>query len=631
MPRRSVCGRPAWQSEAVADNTVPDAREVRGLPGWARELLGVAVAVAVAIAVVAVVAASARSELLFRDADSLVTTLVIHSLAAVQPQDWAMSSVLFLPEIAMLRLLSLLGLGTNGTLALAGVVNVVALYGALRVAAGSVARARAPIAGALTGLGGFALFAASESSPSRDALELASLLTTTTYYSATVIGAVLAIGLVRRALDRGTSARAPRASGVTTRGSATAEATQRDPRTSHTAADPASGVTTRGNPAAEATQRDPRTSRRVPWAAVGGIAAVAAASVLTNPLFAAWVTVPVALVLGVVAVRERVALWLAGALIAGSLVGYVGRMPLDLVLGQTQLIANTGAGYIDPAQWLASLQYYGALLAERWSATWGAASVVAVVVLWSWSVAATILLARRRDGADAAGGSARPTDGERRAVGAAFVAACGWVVPLLVVVGAIALGTHAARYLQPVVFAPLLGLVVLPELLWRPAPDAVASSTTPEPTRARRAGGWGAVLAAGAAAVALVAAVGIGVPRISAAAHAPDTDLACVVDWTEQSGRTGAGQFWTIRLPKTHLADPRALVQVDHRLRGYAWLVNRDDFAVGEVSFLVTDAQSPPFELPGGASIQDAELISCGRYTIADFGSSTLRLGPQRS
>jgi hypothetical protein len=567
--------RQAWQSEAVADDTVPDAREVRGLPGWAREALGLAAAVAVGIAVVAVVAASARSELLFRDADSLATTLVIHSLAVGQPQDWAMSSVLFLPEIAVLRLLSLLGLGTNGTLALAGVVNVVALYGALRVAAGSVATTRAPIAGALAALGGFALLAAAESSPSRDALELASLLTTTTYYSATVIAVVLAVGLARRGLDR--SARA-----------------------------------------AEATQSDSRTSGRKPWAAVVGLGVVAAASVLTNPLFAAWVTVPVALVLGViaarerVAVRERVALWLAGALVVGSLVGYVGRMPLDLLLGQTQLIANTGAGYIDPSQWLASLEYYGALLAERWSAPWGAASVVAVLVLWAWCVAAGVLLARRRE------------------VGAAFVAACGWVVPLLVVVGAIALGTHAARYLQPMVFAPLLGLVVLPQLLWRRAP-AVAASKTPAPTRARRQGGWGAGLAAGAAALALVAAVAIGVPRIVVAAHAPDPDLACVVDWAEQSGRTGAGQFWTIRLPKTHLADPRALVQVDHRLRGYAWLVNRDDFAVGEVSFLVTDAQSPAFDLPDGASIQDAELISCGRYTIADFGDSALRLGPQRS
>lgn len=540
----------------MAEKTAPGARATRGLPRWARELLGALTAVAIGIAVVTAVAASARSELLFRDGDSLVTTLVVRSIALGQPQDWALSTVLFLPETAMLGLLTTLGLGVDGTLALAGVVNVVALYGALRVAAGSVVRARAPIAGALLALGAFALLAASETSPSRDALELASLLTTTTYYSATVVGVVLAVGLARRALDR-----AP------VRGTA--------------------GATT-----------------TVPWFAVVALGLVAAASVLTNPLFAAWATVPLGLVLGVVAVRRREALWLVGALVVGSAVGFVGRMPL------AHLIANTGAGYIDPAQWPASLEYYGLLLAERWSAPWGAASVLAVVGMWGWSIAATMLLARRRD------------------VGAAVVAACGWVLPLLVTVGAIAVGTHAARYLQPAVFAPLLGLVVLPTVLLS---RALGRAAAERPEAAESAGRRWAVVAVGGAALLLAVSALIGIPRIGSAANAPDADLACVVDWSEQSGRTGAGQFWTVRLPKTHLADPRGLVQVDHRLRGYAWLVNRDDFAVGEVSFLVIDAQSPAFDLPAGLSMADAELIACGRYTIADFGRATLPLGPQRS
>ncbi|GAA5200957.1 hypothetical protein [Microbacterium jejuense] len=506
------------------------------VPRWTRELLGWAVAAAVAITAVAVVAASPRSELLFRDGDSLVTTLVVHSLAIGQPQDWAMSSVLFLPEIAVLWMLSLLGLGINGTLALAGVVNVLALYGALRVAAGS-ARTRAPIAGALLALAGFALLAATEGSPSRDALELASLLTTTTYYSATVVAVVLAVGLARRALDR--------------------------PDVS------------RGTPAARGL--------------VAALALVAAASVLTNPLFAAWATVPLGAVLVIVALRRPDAWWPAGALVAGSVIGYLARMPL------AHLIANTGAGYIDPSQWLASLDYYGALLADRWREPWGAASILLLVLLWAWSIVATVLLARRGTS------------------GAAVVAACGWVIPLLVIVGAVALGTHAARYLQPAVFAPLLALTVVPGLL----PDRIPVTRL--------------MPAVGAAALALVAAVGLGIPSLVTAATSPDTDLDCVVRWAEQSGRTGAGQFWTVRLPKTHLADPRGLVQVDHQLRGYAWLVNRDDFAVGEVTFLVMDAQSPAFELPAGVSPSDAELTSCGRYTIADFGDLLLPIGPQRS
>jgi|GEM_PF-742033 len=527
----------SWESVAVAEQSPNPLRGEPALPRRAREVLGVLAAVAIAIAVVAAVAASARSELLFRDGDSLVTTLIVRSLAVGQPQDWALSSVLFLPETAVLGLLTLLGLGITGTLALAGVVNIVALYAALRVAAGSTTRARAPIAGALLAVSGFAVLAASETSPSRDALELASLLTTTTYYSATVVGVVLAVGLARRGLDR---------------------------------------VADGGSDA-------------FPWGGVVGVGLVAAASVLTNPLFAVWATVPLSVVLGVVAIRRRAALWLIAGLVAGTAVGFACRMPL------AHLIANTGAGYFDPSRWLFSLEYYAVLLAERWNAPWGAASVVFAALLWGWCVAATALLARRRE------------------VGAAVVAACGWAMPLLVVVGAILAGTHAARYLQPAVFAPLAGLAVLPSLL-----PAALPRVRP-------------LVAVGAVAVALTAAVGLGVPRIAVAANAPDADLACVLGWAEQSGRTGAGQFWTVRLPKTHLADPRGLVQVDHRLRGYAWLVNREDFGVGEVSFLVLDEQSPAFVLPGGRSMADAELIPCGRYTIADFGSQPLPIGPQRS
>lgn len=538
---------------------LPDsAAERESLPRWAREVLGVAVAIAVGIAVVAV-AASARSELLFRDGDSLVTTLIVRSIAAGQPQDWALSTVLFLPETAVLAVLSLFGLGVNGTLAVAGVVNVVGLYGALRVAAGRVGPNRMPVTGALLALGAFGLVAVSESSPSRDALELASLLTTTTYYSATVIAVVLVIGLARRALD---------------------------------GPDLRSGVGTRGNPGSESAEPDPRARDAAPWGVVVGIGLVAAASVVTNPMFAVWATVPLGVVLAVVAAwrRSAVALWLVGALVGGTAIGFVGRMPL------ARLIANTGAGYADLSRWLESLDYYGALLGERWNAPWGAASVVFVVGLWTWSVVATVLLTRRRE------------------VGAAVVAACGCVMPLLVVIGAIALGTHAARYLQPVVFAPVLGLVVLPMLL-------------PARTVARS----GAVLAVCASAVGLVIAAAVGIPRITVAASAPDADLACVVDWVDGSGRTGGGQFWTVRLPKTHLADPAALVQVDHQLRGYAWLVNRDDFTVGEVSFLVMDAQSPPFDLPGDTEMQDAETVACGRYTIFDFGDPQLPIGPLRS
>ena len=510
-----------------ADDEAPSARR------WAREAVGLAAAIAIAVVTVAIVASTPRSEVLFRDGDSLVTTLVVRSLVSGQPQDWAMSSVLFLPEIAALAVLSALGLGVTGTLAVAAVVNLVALYGALRVVAGRAARSSAPIAGALLGLTAFAVLAVTETSADRDALETASLLLTTTYYSATVIGVLLAVGVARRALG-------------------------------------------------------PARGRAALWLLAG----VAAASVLTNPIFVAWATIPLALVLGVVgfARRRPDAGWVVVALVGGSVVGFVARMPLS------GLIANTGAGYAEPSRWLESLAYYAGLVADRWGSPLGAAAMILGVALWGWCIVATVLLARGSE------------------VGALVVAACGWVMPLLVVAGAIVLGTHAARYLQPIAFAPVLGLVVLPGLVRRETPGRVGPGVL-------------AVAAAGA----LVVAGVFGIPRIAAAASAPDADLDCVVSWTDASGRTGAGQFWTVRLPKVHLADVRRLVQVDHELRGYAWLVNRDDFAVGEVSFLVLDATTVPFALPGGATLDDAELIGCGRYTIADFGERTLPLGPQRS
>lgn len=504
------------------------------LPVWARESMGIAGAAAVAIATAAIVASGPRAELLLRDGDSLVTTLIVRSVASGRPQDWAMSSVLFLPETAILGLLSLVGLGVGGTLLLAGVVNLVALYGALRLAAGARRPGAAPVAGALIALAVFALSAITDASADRDALELASLTLTTTYYSATVIAAVVAVGLARRGLD---------------------------------------------------------ASRR--YLHAGVLAGVAAASVLTNPLFAAWVSVPLAVVLIVVAViagagAQRAARILLLALLAGSAVGFAARIPLG------RLIANTGAGYADPSRLLESVAYYGALAAARLAEPAGAVAALIGAALWVWCAAASVVLARRGR------------------LGAAVVAASGWLIPLVVVAGAIVLGTHAARYLQPMAFAPLLGLVVLPEFVrprWQLAPAVVA----------------------GASAIALFLAAVVGIPPLVLAANAPDADLACVVEWTDASGRTGAGQFWTVRLPKAHVADPRSLVQVDHTLNGYAWLVNRDDFAVGEVTFLVLDDASAPFSLPGGQSADAASSVDCGRYTILDFGDQALPLGPQHS
>lgn len=497
---------------------------VRELAGWGGTVL-------IAIATVAQTASSARAELLFRDGDSVVVAMLVRSLVEGERFDWIMSSVLFLPEAVVFGVIWALGrlvsAEIDAVIVANAVVNLVALYGALRFSAGRRRADRAPVAWSLIGLAAFCLVTVTETSASRDALELASLLSTTTYYSATVIAAVLSVGVIRRAFDR------------------------------------------------------VEVGRMLPLS----LGLIAAISTLSNPLYAAWATVPLGAILAVAAVypaSRRPALVLLGWLIGGTAAGLICRIPLSA------WIANSGAGYVDPERWPESLRYYGELLADRVTSPLGVLGTAVVVALLVFAVH---LALRARD------------------IGSRVVATSAFALPLLVAIGAVALGTHAARYLEPVVFAPMLALVASPSALRMP-PRAVISST---------------------AAVASVLVIGgaLSIPRVIATTTRPNADLACVTDWVDASGRTGAGQFWTVRLPKLHLDDPSQLVQVDHQLNAYAWLVNRADFTAGEVTFLVEDAQSTAWAL--GANAIPTEIIGCGQYTIYDFSLTPLPLGPPRS
>ncbi|OAN34053.1 hypothetical protein [Microbacterium sp. H83] len=496
---------------------------------WVRELAGWTLAAAVALATAASVASSARAELLFRDGDSLIVAMLSRSVLAGEPFDWALSSVLFLPETALFTALdALLPLDANGLLALSAVVNQLALFGAIRLAAGPVREGRSPIAWSVAAILAFGVIAATETSSSRDALELASLQLTTTYYSATVVAVVLMIGILRRSVDS-------------------------------------------------------RARLRLP---VIASAALAAVSTLTNPLFAAWAVAPLSLVLLVLGLRTAALrvrfLVLTGALLGGAAIGAVARIPL------AAWIANTGAGYAQPSRWRESLSYHGDLVIERLQSPLGLASALVIAALLGLAVLRTVRAA---------------SEAER------LVAVVAWVTPLIVLVGAVALGTHAARYLQPLVLLPVLALV-----------SSLRTARLSAPLRRTFA----------AIAAVLLVAVGIlGIPRLAAAATVPDPDLDCVTAWIDGSGRIGAGQFWTVRLPKLHLGDPSQLVQVDHRLDAYAWLVNRADFDAGEVTFLLEDAQTVGWDLPD--DVDPLRTVECGRYSILDFETTPLPLGPAHS
>ncbi|MFJ2543589.1 hypothetical protein [Microbacterium sp. NPDC087589] len=495
---------------------------------WVRELAGWLSAAAVALVAGGAVASSARADLLFRDGDSMVVAMLARSLLAGEPLDWAMSSVLFLPESAAFTALdAALPVDANGLFAISAVVNLLALYGAIRLAAGRARAGAAPVAWSVLALSVFGVLAMTDVSASREALDLASLQLTTTYYSATVVGTVFTIGIVRRMVD------------------------------SH-------------------------ELRAWPAIALGVVALV---STLSNPLYAAWATVPLVIVLAVAAtsseLRSRTSVIIV-VLLAGTALGLLSRIPL------AAWITKTGVDYVQPGQWHESIDYYARLVGERMQSPFW---VIGLLITAALLVVAVVRTVRPR----------RP--------GSRLVAASAWVAPVVVVIGAIALGTHAARYLQPVAFAPVLALVAAPHV---PRVNH----------NARRA-------VAAVAGVVLLIIGGLSIPRLTDAAARPDTDLACVTAWVDASGRTGAGQFWTVRLPKLHLAESSRLVQVDHRLNAYAWLVNRADFAVGEVSFLVEDSQTVPWDLPEAALPET--IIDCGRYSILDFGAETLPLGPQRS
>ncbi|WP_223694958.1 hypothetical protein [Leifsonia poae] len=512
----------------------PDPRPTRSPPRWAAEAAGAVIALAIAALVVARLASSDRSWLLFYDGDSLVNTLMWRSLVTGQPQQWALSTVLFVPEFVVYAVLSLFGLGVKATLTLNAVVNLVALYAAIRFVAGTGERARRPVTFSLAAFALFGVLAMLETSASRDSLELASLMTTTTYYSATVIAALVTVGLVRRMLDRGAA----------------------------------------------------RPSR----VALAVLVAVIALSTFSNPIVLAWAVIPVAAVLIVLGALRRAPLtvvrWATLGMLAGAVVGLLARIPVS------SMISNSGAGYADPSRALESLRSLGALIVDRVHSVEGIFSLGLVAVLLALGVAATVAAARKGW------------------LAGTFVAAASWGIPVLVVVGAVVLGTNAPRYLEPLFFAPVLAVTVLPGIL-------------PRKVRAPRA-----VLVVAGALPIVVVAVGalVAVPGLVTESARVDASIRCVDDWVTASGRVGAGQFWTIRAPKAYLADPSRLLQVDANLDRYAWLVNRADYTEEAVSFLVSDASGPPTLPMTVEPGPQPTTIDCGRYTITDFHTPRVRL-----
>ena len=515
---------------ATATATTPRAR--RGRHPLLVEVAGSGAALAVALAAVAHLCLTPRSWVLFSDADSVLLPMMRGSAAVGEPQHWALSSVLFLPERALYDATAALGLGVRASLAIDAVVNLVLLYAALRIVAALVRpgpRSHA-VAGALAAFTAFTAFTFLDSTPAWDSLELPSLIATTTYYSATVLATVLAAGL---------------------------------------------GTAVLAGP------------RRRAIAAALALGAVTAGSVLTNPLFLAWATVPLAIVAVALAAGRLVALRrttaTAAALAAGTVLGFLLRIPF------APEIVRAPGDYADPANALPTLAYLVHQLVTRTETVEGLVSVAAIDTVLVLDV---LLLVRAF---------------RVRRAGAATLLGLAVLTPVLVTAGSVLLGAPAVRYLQPAWFAPLLPLVLVP-----------LPARLRMPLRSRRA------RVALAVVLALVGVAGAGVTTASAAT--PDPSIRCLDAWITAGGRTGAGLFETIRGPKAYLRDPRLLLQVDAHLRAEPWLTDRADYDVSRVSFLVTDASTPPFDT--GTVGPPLRTITCGRYRVLDWERPVLAVLP---
>lgn len=290
------------------------------------ELGGVGAALVVALVALAHLTASPRAFLLFADGDSMQLALVASSVRIGQPQDWALSAVLFLPELAVYLPVAAVVGDPRGALAVAGTLNWLACYLAYRAVAGGVRMRREHAVLAATGatavLGAMAL---AESSADRNALEPASLLMTTTYYSATVVATLVSLACVLRMLEPG--------------------------------------------------DLNGRV-RMVRVALVLG--ALTAVSVLSNPIALAWSVLPLAAVTGLALPARlpwRRAVLIAAVLATGTAVGFLARIPF------ARWITEDGGEKVRPERAAASAMYYLGLAQQRLLTGPGGIELVLVVLL----------------------------------------------------------------------------------------------------------------------------------------------------------------------------------------------------------------------------------------------------------
>ena len=526
-------------------------RSDRAASRLAGEIVGALAVVALAVAALRHVIATARVSILWYDGDSVLLPLVERSLRLGQPFEWAMSPALFFfPELPVYLFCAAVTATPQAALALNGVLVLCGLYVLVRAVAAQLmpdASRAARIAVSVLALGVVTLLVLTESSPTRSTLELASLLLTTTYY----YGVLLAM-------------------------LGTAALTLRVVRT--------------------ASLPDPPRG----WGALVTTAALAAFTTASNPLYVPWSAGPVLVTVVLLALARRVP-WrvvvsLGVALVGGSGVGYLLRIPLK------PFVSLDPSTYVHPENAGPTLSFFAQLTDERAASAAGDAELLLLLVgilvsvggsVWAWRVrtARTVLVAT----------------------------VLSSVTIVAVSVGVVVAGSETPRYLEPIVTIPLVALVAVAEL---------ARTSIRRTRRAPSARGLRLVTAlvtAGVLAVG-VAVVPATIDAVRTARYGP---AACLDRWAGSRGVTGVGQFWTVRPLATYATSSVRLLQVRDDFGVYPWLVDLASYVDARPTFVLVgsgDVWSTPVEDSLGSP---ADIVHCDGYDIYDYagtpGAATLR------
>ncbi|WFR68108.1 hypothetical protein P9139_07265 [Curtobacterium flaccumfaciens] len=289
-----------------------------------QEALGALVALALSVIALRHVVATARVALLWYDGDSVLLPLVERSLQLGQPFEWAMSPALFFfPELPVYLLCSLVTATPQQALALNGVLVLLAVYALVRAAANELmpaARRSARVTVSAVALGFVTLLVLTESSATATSLELASLLLTTTYYYGAVLAMLGTAVLVLRAVRVG----------------------------------------------------------RASVAVLVVLGLLAACTTASNPLYVPWSGAPVVVTLVLLALARRLpwrpVVLLGGTVAAGSVVGYLLRIPLR------PFVSLDPSTYVRPSRAGETLGFFAALTDDRAGSAAGDAGLLLLFV-----------------------------------------------------------------------------------------------------------------------------------------------------------------------------------------------------------------------------------------------------------